>query len=434
MLGARMLGARMLGARILGALGACLLAGCPGARPAAPAASPVTTEVGGPLRGLAADGGSLLVAIGSRVTSRGAHVWSMELASAPASAAAASPAPASPAPASPAPASPAPANATPGALASGDGLVYAAASAKLRGDPGALVVALDAATGAERWRLSIDSTGWSVITSVAPIAGGVVVGGSFQGTLRAASSVVASAGSTDGFVARIGRDGSLAWLVRLGGPGADAVQGVAVRGERIAIAGTFSPAADILGEPLASVDEQLPFADAFAATLDGSGKRTWSATWGSRLDDAVAGVAIDDRDRVVVAGTARDVVHVDAQDLKAKETDAIVVWFAKTSASARLVGGADLDGASAIVAAGDHVVVAGYAGSAAFVTELSDVEQIAEWQAMGTGREEVPALAAVPGGFAALIAHTATLTFDGVSLPAPADPMAGGALVVRPLR
>lgn len=322
----------------------------------------------------------------------------------------------------------------PGALAMGDGLVFVGASAKLRGDPGALVVGLDAASGAERWRLPIDATGWSLVTSVAPIAGGVVVGGSFQGTLRAANTVVESAGQTDGFVARIGKDGSLVWLERLGGPGADSVQGVAVRGDRIAIAGTFSPAADILGEPLASIDEELPFSDAFAATLDGNGKRTWSATWGGKLDDAVAGVAIDDRDRVVVAGTARDVVHVDAQELTAKGTDAIVVWFAKSGAAARLIGGADLDGASAIVAAGDHVLVAGYSGSAAFIAEVAADEQITEWQATGAGREEVPALTRVPGGFAAAIAHTAALTFDGATLPAPADPMAGGALVVRPLR
>lgn len=388
-------------------LGACLLAGCPSSRPAAPAAAPVTTEVGGPLRGLAADGASLVATVGARVTSRGAHVWNVELARGPA---------------------------TPGVLAMADGLVYVGASAKLRGDPAAVVVALDATTGAERWRLPIDSTGWSLVTSVAPIAGGVIVGGSFQGTLRAANTVVESAGQTDGFVARLGKDGSLVWLERLGGPGADSVQGVAVRGDRIAIAGTFSAAADILGEPLRSVDEDLPFSDAFAATLDGSGKRTWSATWGGKLDDAVAGVAIDDRDRVVVAGTARDVVHVDAQDLTAKGTDAIVVWFAKSGTNARLIGGADLDGASAIVAGGDDVLVAGYTGSAAFIAEVAAEEQITEWQATGAGREEIPALASVPGGFAAVIAHTAALTFDGATLPAPADPMAGGALVVRPLR
>jgi len=404
---------------LCGVLGACLLAGCPSARPVVPAAAPVTTEVGGPLRGLAGDGGSLVATVGTRVTSRGAHVWNVELAPGRGGTSASAAPTASP---------------SPGVLAMADGLVYVGASAKLRGDPAAIVVALDTASGAQRWRLPIDATGWSLITSVAPIADGVVVGGSFQGTLRAVNTVVESAGQTDGFVARIGKDGSLAWLLRLGGPGADSVQGVAVRGDRIAIAGTFSPAADILGEPLRSVDDELPFSDAFAATLDASGKRTWSATWGGKLDDAVAGGAIDDRDRVVVAGTARDVVHVDAQELTAKGTDAIVVWFAKSGSTARLIGGADLDGASAIVAAGDRVLVGGYTGSAAFIAELAAEEQIAEWQATGAGREELPALASVPGGFAAAIAHTASLTFDGVTLPAPADPMGGGALVVRPLR
>lgn len=381
-----------------------ILAGCPGPHPSAPAAEPVTTEVGGPLRGVTGDGASLVAAIGDRVTSRGAHVWSAQLPG------------------------------TSGPIASGGGLVYAAASAKLRGDPGALVVMLDTATGATRGKLAIDATGWSVITSVAAIGDGVIVGGSFAGTLRAGDTVVASAGETDGFVARLTATGEVAWLVRLGGPGADAVQGVAVRGERIAIAGTFSPGADILGEPLQSVDDQLPFADAFAATFDASGKRTWTATFGGRLDDAVAGVAIDDSDRVVVAATARDVVHVGAQELTAKATDALVVWFARSDAKALLIGDADVDGATAIAAAGDHVIVAGTTAQDAFIAELAPGESVARWPVTGPGREEVPALAAVPGGFVAAIGHTGALTFDGATLPAPADPLLGGALAVRPLR
>src|SRR3569623_377849 len=187
---------------LCGVLGACLLAGCPSARPVVPAAAPVTTEVGGPLRGLAGDGGSLVATVGTRVTSRGAHVWNEELAPGRGGTSASAAPTASP---------------SPGVLAMADGLVYVGASAKLRGDPAAIVVALDAASGAERWRLPIDATGWSLITSVAPIADGVVVGGSFQGTLRAVNTVVESAGQTDGFVARIGKDGSLAWLLRLGG-------------------------------------------------------------------------------------------------------------------------------------------------------------------------------------------------------------------------
>jgi len=381
-----------------------LLAGCPSPHPSAPAAEPVTTEVGGPLRGVTGDGASLVASIGDRVSSRGAHVWSVQLPG------------------------------TAGPLASGGGIIYAAASAKLRGDPGALVVMLDAATGATKARLDIDATGWSLITGVAPIDGGVIVGGSFQGTLRAANAVVASAGETDGFVARLTAAGEVAWLVRLGGPGSDAVQGVAVREQRIAIAGTFSPAADILGEPLQSVDEQLPFADAFAATFDASGKRTWTATFGSRLDDAVAGVAIDDLDRVVVAATARDVVHVGAQELTAKATDALVVWFARSDAKALLIGDAGVDGATAITAAGEHVIVAGTSAQAAFIAELAPGETVARWPVAGPGREEVPALATIPGGYVAAIAHTGTLTFDGATLPAPADPLLGGALAIRPLR
>jgi len=404
-----------------------VLAGCPSPHPSAPAAEPVTTEVGGPLRGVAGDGGSLVAAIGDRVASRGAHVWSTSLAGLAGTAPSSSPAPDSGSPA------------TAGPIAIAGGVVYAASSAKLRGDPAAILYMLDEATGATRGKLAIDATGWSVITSVAAIdgganGGGVIVGGSFAGTLRAASTVVASAGETDGFVARITAAGEVAWLVRLGGPGADAVQGVAVRGQRIAIAGTFSPGADILGEPLPSVDEKLPFADAFAATFDASGKRTWTETFGSRLDDAVAGVAIDELDRVVVAATARDVVHVGAQELTAKATDALVVWFARSDAKALLIGDADADGATAIAAAGDHVIVAGYTAQDAFITELAPGETVARWPVSGPGREEVPALAQIPGGFVAAIAHTGALTFDGATLPAPADPMLGGALAVRPLR
>ena len=188
-----------------------LLAGCPSPRsPSGPAAAPVTVEVGGPLRGVAGDGHSLFAAIGDHVTARGARTWSVQLAG------------------------------TGGPLATGNGLVYAAASAKLRGDPAAIVSALDAASGAERWKLPIDSTGWSVITALAATSDGVLAAGSFQGTLRAGDSVVGSAGETDGFVARVTADGKVAWLVRMGGPGSDAIQGAAISGDRIAIAGTFA--------------------------------------------------------------------------------------------------------------------------------------------------------------------------------------------------
>jgi outer membrane protein assembly factor BamB len=372
-----------------------LVAGCPSPRPpSGPAAAPVTIEIGGPLRGVAGDGSSLFAAIGDHVSARGAHPWSVALPG------------------------------TGGPLAAGHGLVYAAASAKLRGDPAAIISALDAATGAERWKLPIDSTGWSVVTALAATSDGVLAAGSFQGTLRAGDAVVGSAGETDGFVARVSAAGKVVWLVRMGGPGADALQGVATSGDRIAIAGTFAPGADLLGEPLHAINEDLPFADAFAAELDARGARVWSATYGGKLDDAVAGCAFDSAGHVVVAGTARDVVHGDAQELTATGTQAIVATLSRDDASARLL---PADGASAIAAAHGSIVVAGYTGTDAILVSLAG----AAWKIDGPGREEITALATVPGGFVAGLAHTAAVTVDGTALPAPADPLAGGALLVR---
>jgi outer membrane protein assembly factor BamB len=350
--------------------------------------------VGGPLRGVAGDGHSLFAAIGDHVTARGAHTWSVALPG------------------------------TGGPLATGNGLVYASASAKLRGDPAAIVSALDAASGAERWKRPIDSTGWSVITALAATPDGVLAAGSFQGTLRAGDSVVGSAGETDGFVARLTADGRVAWLVRMGGPGSDAIQGVATSGDRIAIAGTFAPGADLLGEPLAAANEDLPFADAFAAELDARGARVWSATYGGRLDDAVAGCAFDSSNHIVVAGTARDVVHVGAQELTVTGTQAIVATLSREDASARLL---PADGASALAAAHDTIVVAGYTGTDAILVSLAG----ASWKIEGPGREEITALSSIPGGFVAALAHTAAVTVDGTPLPAPTDPLAGGTLLVR---
>ena len=65
----------------------------------------------------------------------------------------------------------------------------------------------------------------------------LIVGGSFAGTLRIGERVIASAGGSDGFVARV-HEGQPVWLVRVGGAGADAVQGVAATKDRVAIAGT----------------------------------------------------------------------------------------------------------------------------------------------------------------------------------------------------
>ncbi len=327
------------------------------------------------------------------------------------------------------------------------------AGMELRGQPGAVVVALDAATGSIAWQLAIDATEWSVVSALAATSDGVLVGGSFSGTLRVGATVVSSAGKSDGFVARLTAAGGVAWLVRLGGPDADAVQGVAASGDRIAIAGTFAAGADLLGQPLPPYDERSPFADGFVAELDATGARRWAQTFGGKADESVAGVAIDARGRIAVAATVRDTVHLGGADLVANGTaDGLVAWWPPTGepGPAVLIGGADFDGLRAIAAAGDHVVVGGFfsgalrlgdraltagGGDDAFLAELDASGNVVQaWPVGGEGREEVTALTAIPGGFVAGIAHTAAATVDRDALPAPRDPLSGAAIVVRPTR
>jgi hypothetical protein len=238
---------------------------------------------------------------------------------------------------------------------------------EVRGEPGAVVAALDRSTGARRWQRPFESTEWVIITAVTALGGDIVVAGSFGGTLRVIDKVVTSGGGSDGFVARLGADGKLGWLVRLGGAGSDGVQGVAVGGDpkapRIAIAGTFSLGAELHGESLKSTDEKSPFGDAFVAELDASGARRWSATFGSRADDAVAGVTIDQRGEVIVAANVHEVVSLAGSALVPRGAgDGLVVWYSDGGelGNAVLVGGDDFDGLRAITAVDDRVVVGGF--------------------------------------------------------------------------
>jgi hypothetical protein len=333
-----------------------------------------------------------------------------------------------------------------GPLARSGALVVAAlagtgavAAVPLRGSPGAVAVGLDAATGEVRWKLAIDASEWAVIAAVAPMGGGgVVIGGSFGGTLRAGAAVVSSGGKADGFVARVSAAGELGFLVRMGGPGVDGVRGVAAAGDRIAIAGTFSAGADLRGAALDAFDAGSPAADGFVAELDAATARPrWTAVWGGKLDDGVAGVAIDRRGRVVVAGTARDVVHVGGRDLVAPAAgSALIAWWERGGAAgpAILLGGGGGGGAAAIAAVGDRVVVGAFSGDDARLVALDGGAVVEAWPVGGAGREEIPALAAVPGGFVAGVAHTGDLRVGAAALAAPRDPLAGAALIVRAVR
>jgi hypothetical protein len=399
-----------------------------------PPAADQTLPIQGSLRAVAGDGATVFALVeASKATSvqalRGGQVtWRVALAGAP----------------------------TP-ALATNGALVAAAVSASseqgLRGDPGAIVTLLSSEAGAKQGSLAFDSTEWAIITAIAPYTDGFVVAGHFGGTLRAGTRVVTSAGGSDGFVARIAARGELAWLIRTGGAGADGVHGIATRGDRIAIAGTFTAGAELGGLALPPYNDRSPFGDVFAAELDGAGARRWVTTFGGRADDAVAGVTIDGRGNVVVAASARDVVSVGSAQLVTQgEGDGVLAWFGEggEQGAAVLVGGLDFDGLRDITSVGDKTVVGGFfsgsiklgertltagGGDDAFIAAFDANGTVAtSWHVGGDGREDIAALEAIPGGFVAGIAHTAKASVDDAPLAAPKDPLQGSAVIVRGVR
>jgi hypothetical protein len=326
------------------------------------------------------------------------------------------------------------------------------AGTELRGEPGAMVVALAAATGKVTWKVALDSSEWAHIAAIAGAGNGVIVVGAFSGSLRAGAKTVASGGKSDGFIARIGATGDVMWLVRMGGVGTDAVLGVATAGDRIAIAGTFAPGADILGEPLVAYDDKTPRADGFVAELDAKGTRRWSAAFGGKLDDSVAGVAIDGAGRVAVAASAREVIRLGTTELVTMgDADGAVAWWSKDGVPGPAVqlGGPDFDGVRGIAAVGERVVVGGFfsgtirlgqqrltagGGDDAYLAAFKNGELVELWPVTGEGREEIAALATMPGGFIAGVTHTARASVDNAMLPAPKDPASGAALVVRAVK
>ncbi|HLL22330.1 MAG TPA: hypothetical protein VK427_09375, partial [Kofleriaceae bacterium] len=193
-----------------------------------------------------------------------------------------------------------------------------------------------------------------------------------------------------------------------------------------------------------------PRTDGFVAELAArDGSRRWSQTFGGKLDDSVVGVTIDGAGRVAVAASVRDVVKFGITELVARgDADGAVGWWSKDGqpGAAILLGGPEVDGVRAIAAAGSSVVVGGFfsgtirlgarkltagGGDDAFLAAFDHGASAGTWAVTGEGREEIAALASVPGGIVAGITHTARADIEGAALAAPKDPMSGAALVIR---
>ncbi|HEY4056459.1 MAG TPA: hypothetical protein VGM39_07610 [Kofleriaceae bacterium] len=327
------------------------------------------------------------------------------------------------------------------------------AGAPVRGEPGGAIVGLDVNTGAVAWRTALESNEWITITTMTMRPeGGVLVGGAFAATLRVGDRVVESGGRSDGFVLSLNSKGGVDWLWRMGGTGADTVQGIAARDGVVAVAGVYMNDAEFGGVSLPAFEEKTPNPDGYVGVLDlKTAKREWSQTFGGLGLEEVAGVAIDDEHHVAVAATVRGDLTVSGRAFTtAGPADGLVAWWNKDGSAhnAVLLGGADFDGLRAITAVGSRVVVGGFysgsmrlggdaisadGGDDAFLAALdASGRVVTTWPASGPGREELVTLSSLPGGFLVGAAYTASANIAGAQVKAPSDPLSGAAIAIRP--
>ena len=329
------------------------------------------------------------------------------------------------------------------------GAVYAATvggptdDAALVGDPGALVLALDDASGEVRWRLSLTATGWAVISAIAADDGGVVVGGSFTGSLRIGDQVVSSAGDSDGFVARLGHDGKLIWLARVGGTGADAVTALASDGVDVAIAGSFAVEAELRGQQLLARVPTSPYADGFVAVMN-SQRATVSLLEPFGGADAESVVAVHlDATAVQVVATVRSEARFgsSSQTMRGALATVLAAYPRRGGEpEVRIIDGTGTVRPSAAAWSPTDRWVAGSFDGALALGELDvtadgtdgwlfEIGANVGHAPRGAGREDVSAIDAGAGGLAIAVHHTAAIALLGADAPVPAD-IGGGTLVI----
>ena len=188
-------------------------------------------------------------------------------------------------------------------------------------------------------------------------AGGLAVTGKFEGTLRAAGAAVTSAGATDVFVLRTNADGSVRWLRRIGGQGAETSSAVA-----------FAANGDAV---VAGAAEEHCFV---ARLADADGHELWTARLPGDGESNCRALSVDARGDVWATGYFSGLLNgIASKGLY----DFFVVKFAGANGDAffvRAIGGKgkELPRAIAALPSGE-VLVAGQFGGEVDVTE-SDVD------------------------------------------------------------
>lgn len=202
----------------------------------------------------------------------------------------------------------------------------------------------------------------------------VYLAGEFRDTDGFGPTTLTSAGATDVFVAKLtdtGTSGNLVWAQRAGGGSDDYVQGMAVNGKSIYIAGNFFAATADFGSSILT-NAGAGYTDVFVAKLTdvgSTGSFTWAQQAGGRTNDGVAAIAVNGTS-VYVAGSFNPAMSVfGATTLLNAETSDFTtdIFVAKLTDSgststftwAQRAGGTKNDGVVAMCLTGSQLYMGG---------------------------------------------------------------------------
>jgi hypothetical protein len=199
--------------------------------------------------------------------------------------------------------------------------------------------------------------------------GGIYVTGFFSGTMTVDGVTVTSAGLFDIFLAKYNSDGTLVWLKRAGGTGADIAHGITVDSAgNIAIVGEFQNTANFDGNSIVA----LGLGDAFIAKYDSDGNNVWvhrgGGTIGYQTDRANA-IAADGSNSFYVTGEFTGTATFDNLSVTSTGPNASDVFLANYNSNGVIQwlhhgGGVHADiGYSVGVDQGGNSYVSGFADS-----------------------------------------------------------------------
>jgi hypothetical protein len=177
-------------------------------------------------------------------------------------------------------------------------------------------------------------------------------------------------GGVDLFVAKLvdtGPSGSVAWIVGAGGTNNDYVQGVAVNGNQVYIAGHFTGTAVLGSFSLLNASNQTYISDTFVAKLVDAGSSAsfvWAQSAGSNSDDGATAIAVSGTS-VYIAGSYAGNPSFGTTTLpNAGYDDIFIAKLTDTGTAgsfdwAKTAGGGLSERVTAIAARGSAVYVAG---------------------------------------------------------------------------